>query len=620
MELLAEHIEHNIITKANNIFAPPPKLTVSEWAERYRVKSTESSATGGRWQNLPYQVEPMDCFTDPVVEEIVIMSSAQVGKTEIILNTIGYIADKLPAGSLIVFPTLEDSRIFSRTRLNPLFRDCKELRDKIAAPKSRMSGNTALYKEFLGGFFRLVGSGSASGLASMPLPYVLADEVDKYEATSEGDPLSLALERSKMQFNRKAMITSTPTVSGESRIEALYNLSDKRRFYVPCIHCEREQLLIFKNLKWDKVKDKEGKNMHKPETAYYVCENCGCVINDAQKNEMVKHGKWVAEAPFSGRAGFHINEFYSPFRTFAQIAQDFLKKKDDPETLQVFTNAVLGEVWNIPCEKMEEMELFNRIEKYYSEDDENEEQRKLPQEGALLTAGVDVQQDRLEVVVRLWGKGDESWGIEYHVFWGDPYQDIVWLKLDQLIRKQYTHASGVKLRIQCCAIDTGYATEQVYKYVNSRRWPTAAIKGKGGAGEPIVRNSTKPEKLKVPLHIIGVDTAKNTLYQRSFIVKSGPGKIHWNQNFSKQYFEQFTAERRIKKLKAGVETYVWNKPSGRSNEALDCEVYAYAARWIIGVPDLDYLVDQLSEAPSRESYEEERYNPHNSYNPFTDDL
>ena len=160
----------------------------------------------------------------------------------------------------------------------------------------------------------------------------------------------------------------------------------------------------------------------------------------------------------------------------------------------------------------------------------------------------------------------------------------------------------------------------MYQYVNRRRWPTAAIKGKGGAGEPIVRNSTKPEKLKVPLHIIGVDTAKNTLYQRSFIVKSGPGKIHWNQNFNKQYFEQFTAERRIKKMKAGVEKYVWEKPSGRSNEALDCEVYAYAARWITGAPDLAHLVDQLAEVPAKESAEESSFGHDNRYNPFTDDL
>jgi phage terminase large subunit GpA-like protein len=537
----------------------------------------------------------MDCFNDPKVERIVIMSSAQVGKTEIILNALGYVADKAPHGTLIIFPTLEDSRLFSRTRLTPLFRDCPVLKNKIAAAKSRDSGNTALYKEFNGGFFRLVGAGSASGLASMPLPYVFADEVDKYEPhKKEGDPLTLALVRNKMFWNRKAIITSTPSVSGESRIEKLYEQSDQRRFYVPCLHCEKEQLLMFKNLRWDKGHDKQGKKTHKPETAYYVCEHCGVVINDAEKNEMVRAGRWIAKGALNGVAGFHINEFYSPYRTFTHIAQEFLKSKDDPEKLQVFTNSVLGEVWNIPHEAMAEDELIKRGETYYKVDSKDEKERTLPQGGALLTAGVDIQNDRIEAVVRLWGKGDESWGVEYHVIWGDPYQDIVWNSLDDLLSKEYEHAAGVKLKIKCCAIDTGYATEQVYKYINTRRFPRVAVKGTGGRGDPLARNATKPDKLKVPLHLVGVDTAKNTLYQRSFIVKNGPGKMHWNQNFNKQYFEQFTAEKRIKKMRAGQEISVWEKPSGRANEALDCEVYAYAARYIAGIPNIDKLVDRLT--------------------------
>jgi len=646
-EDLELQVRATILARLHDLFKPPPRLNVDEWAEEKRILSSESNVIGGKWTNYSYQVEPMRCFKDPDVEEIVICSSAQIGKTDIMLNILGYIIDCMPAGVLVIFPTIENARIFSRTRLEPMIRDCAALAKKMTAYKSRDKSSTILFKQYPGGFARIIGAKSESDLASMPLPYIFGDEIDKYISLKKGgDAYSLALERSKMQPFNKSIATSTPSLAGESKIQAKFDASDQRHFYVPCPECGVFQILIFKNIKWESktfknvktlnafvkkalvdktrfMKSKRNKlRVHFYNTSYYKCPECQAHWTDLQVKNAVRDGYWKAHQPFTGTAGFKIWELYSlnPKITMARIIAKYLKMKDNPDDLHTFTNATLGEVYNLPSESMKETALYKRREKYYCKEDGY----KLPAKGAVITCGVDVQPDRLEATVRLWGADGESWGLEYYVWEGDVINDVrVWNNLDRLIEKEYIHASGVVLKIEACAIDTGYAaTDAVYLYINRKRWPRLAIKGRGGVGEPLVRRSSKPDKLEVPLHLIGVNTAKNTIYQRSLIARKGPGYIHWNENFSAIYFEQFTAEKRVRRFRSGNEEHVWEKPPGRKNEALDTEVYAYAALYNLMIPDMQALVDDLDpkKVKEREKEKQSTIPSEAPYNRFTSDI
>jgi phage terminase large subunit GpA-like protein len=623
----------------NETFRPPPKQTVAEWTPKNIFMSTKTGDPyDGPYIPFSYQHEILNCAADPAITDITLMTSAQVAKTSSLLIMGLWRIQNRPGGMLFVRETKEAIKYMSNSRFTPMVECSPTLGDYIAPQEYKSTKNTVLYKDTKGGFVRFVTAGTPGDLSSSPASTILADEIDKYENTKEGDPIELAKERMKRQLMPLLITACTPTIAGESRIEARFNMSDKRRFYVSCIHCGFEQILLFDNIKWesekfDNVKEsmkrfyEDGRHfiesthhkdkLHFPDTAHYVCKECGCVINDFEKNLMVKNGRWIAERPFNGHVGFWINELYSPMTSFRDIVVSFLNKKDDPEMRQVFVNGTLGEVWKLPCEAMQQDSLFARREHYYESvvnaDTNAMTKPILPRGGAILTAGVDVHPDRIEVVVRLWGSGYESWGIEYHVFHGDPTQEIIWLKLRSLLHKYYEHPSGIKLRIQKCAIDSGYATEHVFNFVERIKWPTVAIMGRGGEGHPLWK-SGKAER-KVPYFLIGVDTAKNTLWQRSYIERPGPGYMHWNHNFSEIYFDQLTNERRISKKTATGLKYVWDLPPGKNNEALDCEVYAYAALHLVGIPDYEYAIKQITD-PVKEAPVEYRREP----NPFTDDL
>ena len=320
----------------------------------------------------------MDAFSDHDVSEVVIMSSAQVGKTEFLNNVLGYHVHQDPSPILLLQPTLEMAETYSKDRLAPMIRDTPALNELIKDPRARDSGNTLLKKNFPGGFLAMAGSNSPSSLASRPCRIVLCDEVDRYPASAgtEGDPVNLARKRTATFLNRKICLTSTPTEKGKSRIEIAYEASDKRRYAVPCPHCDEMQPLDWSNVKWDK---------DKPETAHYVCRECGCVIDHKEKVKMLKGGEWVAGAPFKGVAGFHLSELYSPWRTWAEVAIDFLQAKQQPELLKTWVNTSLGETWEESGEKADPDILYSRREEYTDP----------PEDVLLVVASVDTQDDRL---------------------------------------------------------------------------------------------------------------------------------------------------------------------------------------------------------------------------------
>lgn len=329
----------SLVCDLSKIWAPPPKWTISQWADNRRYLSSEASAEKGRWRTsrAEYQRGIMDAIGDPAIEQVVVMSSAQVGKTEILSNTIGYYVDFDPSPIMLVQPDEAMAETFSKDRLASMFRDSPSLRNKVASPRTRDSGNTILHKRFPGGHITMVGANAPSGLASRPIRVVLLDEVDRYpmSAGTEGDPVNLAIARTKNFWNRRIVMVSTPTVKGFSRIEKAFEQSDQRHFFVPCPHCGHEHILRWANVKW---KDD-------PALALLVCPSCEKNFTTAQKNNAVKKGHWKATAPFNRIAGFHLNELYSPWRTLAEIVDDFLRAKDDPCTLQVWMNTSLGEAW-----------------------------------------------------------------------------------------------------------------------------------------------------------------------------------------------------------------------------------------------------------------------------------
>ena len=511
----------------------------------------------------------MDAYSDPRIHTIVCMKSAQVGWTEIINNVVGYVIDQNPGPMLLIQPTLEMAQTWSKDRLAPMLRDTKRLQNKVKDPRSRDSGNTMLHKTFPGGHITMAGANSPASLASRPIRDVLCDEVDRYppSAGSEGDPINLAKKRTTTFYNRKILIGSTPTIKGHSRIEMAFEDSDQRRYYVPCPECDEMQTLKWSNIQWD-----EGQ----PHTARYVCDCCGVLIAEKHKHKMLAGGEWIAaNNDFPGVAGFHINELYSPWRKWSEVVTDFLAAKKSPETLKTWVNTSLGESWEEEGESVEPDALYNRRE-YYS--------APVPDGGLLLTAGIDTQDDRIELLVEAWGEGEERWPIDKKVLYGDPSKQGIWDQLDAHLGVEYEHASGVKMRIAAACIDSGgHFTQQVYKFVKNKFGRRIyAIKGKSTPGSPLVGKSSKSNMAAIPLFPVGVDTAKELIYARLRIQEPGAGYHHFPiaEWCNQEFFDQLTAEKKITKYRRGFPFQEWIKTRPR-NEMLDCSVYSLAALIIL---------------------------------------
>ena len=493
---------------------PPPELTLSQWADRYRMLSAESSAEPGRWHTdkAPYQREIMDAIGDAHIRRVVIMCAAQLGKTELLLNILGYFMAYAPAPILVMQPTLDMGQTFSKDRLAPMIRDTPVLRGLVDV-KSRYAGNTILKKNFPGGHITIVGANSATGLASRPIKVLLADEVDRYpgSAGTEGDPLSLAQKRQTTFWDKKTVMVSTPVIKGHSRIETEYNQSTREEWNVPCPECGHYQPFVWANLIFDP--DDLQKEI------VYKCERCGCVANEYRWKQQSQQGRFVAENPGAETRGFHLNTLASTFCGWKEIVQKFIVAKEqldqgNPEGMKVWVNTELGETWEERGEQVEDTELFNRREIYDA---------VVPEEVLVLTAGVDVQDDRFEVEIVGWGVGKESWGIRYQKIYGDMLKEQVWEDLDAFLQTVWCKKDGTALRIISCCIDSGgHHTDQVYRFTKERYergvW---AIKGKGGAEVPYIRNPTTNNRVKTPLFIIAEEKYQAHLREKGPDLKIG---------------------------------------------------------------------------------------------------
>lgn len=553
-------------TRASAALLPPPRLTVSEWADRHRVLDNTSPEPGPwRTDRTPYLREIMDSLSpSEACERVVFVKAAQVGGTEALLNFCGYLMAHAPAPILLVQPTVEMAKRFSKQRLDSLIESTPVLRGKVKDPRSRDSGNTVLMKEFAGGVLILTGANSAVGLRSLPAKYVLADELDAWpaDADGEGDPFTLACKRTvAFGTQRKIFAVSTPTIEGLSRIEALWNQSDQRYYQVPCLRCGHYQKLVWAQLRWP-----EGR----PEEARYHCEACEHPHENWQKTEMLARGRWRATAAGDGRTrGYHLSALYAPvgWPSWPDLAREFVEAKRARETLQVFVNTVLGETWRDEAAvPLEADALYGRREPFAAE---------APAGVSLITAGADVQADRIECEVVGWGAGEESWSLGYFVIHGDTGQPEVWSDLDRLLARQWKHESGLLLPVSAACVDAGFETATVTEFCSQRRGRRVfAVKGSSGFGKPIwPRRATSGGRHRGEIFLIGADTAKERVYSRLRVEHPGPGYCHFPIDRGRDWFEMLVSERII--VERGERKF--SKPAGVRNEALDARAYATAA-------------------------------------------
>lgn len=578
----------------NSGLRPDPILTVSQWADRYRVLNSEASAEPGPWRTdrTPYLREILDLLSPTnAMREVVFMKGSQVGGTEAGLNWLGFVIHHAPGPTMMVQPTVDLAKRASKQRLDPMITACPVLSEKVSDPRARDSGNTMLAKEFAGGVLVLTGANSAAGLRSMPVKNLMLDEIDAYprDVDGEGSAIALATARTRTFARRKIFKISTPTYKGASAIEAAYESSDRRRFYVPCPHCQFSQVLKWANLRWDKLPN--GKPDHAK--VRYVCEKCGEGIKEHHKTQMLAKGVWVAENPGARVAGFHLSALYSPlgWYSWAALVDDWYEAQKDPNLLKVFINTALGETFEIRGEDTPEWQnLYARRESYPI--------GTVPPRAVLLTAAVDVQKDRLEATVVGWNRR-EAWVIDHHIILGDTSTDVPWRDLDKLVGKSWPHASGTALTISLLAIDTGFNTTRVYDWVRSQSSrQVMAVKGRDDLTQPIgspklleVKQSGKRVKRGVRLWTVGTNVLKSDVYGRlklprptdEEIARSGfpPTYIH-TPMLGEEYYRQLTAEQFVlSNAKSGHARYHWVK-TYPNNEALDCLCYNLAAYYAVG--------------------------------------
>ena len=584
---------HDFIEQVcKNYWAPPPLLNISEWADQNRVLSSESSAEPGKWHTdrAPYQREIMNAVTQSDIEKVVVMSSSQVGKSEMINNVIGYYIDIDPCPMLFIQPTDGMAEDYSKRRISSLIRDTKVLNVKVANSKGRDVNNTIMMKAFPGGFLAMAGANSPSGLASRPIRILLCDEVDRYpdSAGTEGDPIQLAEKRTITFWNRKKVFVSTPGIKGISRIEFEYLSGTQEEWRIECPHCGEPIYINLYGMIYNYHKDTKGN---------YIIEDivfrCPACIKEFDELEWKSQkGDWIARnQEAKGVRSFKLNAFVSPWYTWNAIVSEYLKVKDDPELYKVFVNTVLGETYEVKGEIENEEYLIKRREKYTAE---------LPDGVLFLTAGVDVQDRWIEYDIVGWGKGEESWGIKHGIVMGSPGKKETWETVDDVLKSTYRFEDGIGLTVGCACIDSGgHYTSQVYEYCKrneSRR--IFAIKGQGGAGIPLIHRITRTKKENAALIILGVDEGKTAIINSLKVLSEGPFYCHFpnNEDYDVAYFKGLISERQVPRKYKGRVTMNWEKVSSEArNEPFDLRNYARAALKLIN-PVFEKLEKRLEEA------------------------
>ena len=594
-----------VLAKSLRGFKPPENLTVSEWADKKRRLSSESSAEVGPWRTsrTPYLKEPMDAFTDPKVRHIVIVSASQVGKSEAINNMLGYIIDQDPSSILFIHPNIVDAKDYSKLRIAPMIRDCKALREKVSDPKSRDSANTIMQKSYPGGILTLCGSTEAHALASKPIRYIFGDERDRWasSAGTEGDPWKLASARQITFYNAKSVEVSTPTVKGSSVIADAYMLGTQERWKTRCPHCGEYNEIVFESIRYTKIEIGEGEKKKCQATdIYYICPSCGGISTEAEMKK--QPARWEADNPdaygTNSTRSFWLSAWISPWASWASTINEFLEAIGNPLKMQVVYNTRFGLLWENRGDIEDEDSIMARREEYSAE---------LPNGVLLLTLGVDTQDDRFEYEVVGHGHFGETWSIMRGVILGRPDDDEAWAELDLIIDRIFRFENGVGLPISTTFIDEGgHFTQEVRIHCLQRQGKKVfAIKGRGGSDIPY---TSPPKKQKIVyrrrivatcwVFEIGVDAGKEIIMDNLKVQTPGKRYCHFpkRDEYGKDYFKGLLSEHLVYKKDRKTNPWVWEKIVGHErNEPLDCRNYALAGAKALQ-PDYDALEQKLRNA------------------------
>ena len=599
-KLKTAHLFQRVI---KNTLMRPEELTVSQWAEKYRVLS-EASNISGKWSNAitPYLVGIMDAFNDPHIREIYFCKSTQVGGTEALINILCYCITQQPAPAMIVYPSDDLAKDISSEKLKPAFRLIPEVKKIFYEGSSK-----ELKLRFKTMALYLRGAGSPSKLASKEIKYLFFDEIDKMGGASakEASPFNLAMERTKTyKASRKVYACSTPTLATNYICNLHDNADEVRHYFVPCTHCGEMIELLFANVIYDKDEEKEMSNYDRAKTAVYVCPECGCEILDSDKPAMLKAGEWRAVkkrgigVPKS--VGFWINSLYSVFVTWADAAEEFLKSKDDPEMLQNFVNSWLAEPWEDTKLKTNEDTVMER--------QTDVPELIVPEWAKILTAGVDVQETSFYYTIRAWGEYSTSQNIAHG-------QVLDFFSIERIMNGEFVTEDGRRMVVDLALIDSGYQADSTYDFcIDHSDW---ALPVKG-ASNPMrdrykISKVDKRDSKAYGMQIIIVDGGQ---YKDSIAARmrreNGTGSWMVYKDCDEEYAKQVTSEHKVTERKNGKRgAMVWKqKHSHGDNHYLDCEVYAFAAAEIMGVRELHL---QTESAEKQQEKTEETYTPEESW-------
>jgi len=579
-EQVASQEAHEIYSVADggNVFAKawadgwriPEPIPVDEWADKHRILPRESSSEHGQWRTdrTPYLREPMQVLSDEhPCKRVVMIFGTQTGKTETGNNWVGSSIHQSPSSMMVVQPTVEMGKRWTRQRLNPMITLTPELQDKIKPARSRDSGNTTTMKEFPGGFIVIAGSNSAASLSSMPVRRLFLDEVDRYphDVDGEGHPVDIASRRTSSFPRRKELLTSTPTTEDESVIAEEYELSDQRHYYVACPICQHKQILRDENLTDDGT---------------YLCEQ-GHTFEEHHKTKMLDDGEWIAHNPDSEVPGFHLPSYYAPVGlgySWADIAGLRLKAKQKPEKEKTYINTIMAETYKDESGRVDWKDVAARKGLYIS--------RTIPVGCLMLTAGVDVQDDRFAVVIWGWGRNEKMWAIDYFEVPVNPGLESDWKIIgEKVLDVVYQNQFGVDMQVLSTGLDTGgHYTHMAYNYARTRKHRRVlAMKGSSFKNKPIIatRPSAKDVDVRgktiragVDLWNIGTDTAKGAIFAKlnaDSDAEPAEYRINFPSDMTDEFFIQLTSER------YDTTQQKWVKPRSIRNEVLDCTVYGFAA-------------------------------------------
>lgn len=596
---------------------PPELLPMDVYADRYHVLPA-GSAAGRRWstERTPYIREILRRLSpDDPCQEIVMMFASQMSKSEAALVFLGHSISHDPGHVMLVQPTVDDAKKFSKRRVAKLIDGSPTLRDLVGPTKSRDSDNTQLFKSWPGGSLTMVGANAPSGLASVPIQKLILDEVDRYPSSAgeEGDPVSLAKQRTATFGSRRKIVApSTPTIAGESRIEAWYLEGDQREFWVPHLGCGAYQRLKFENMRWEKGH---------PETVHMVCIECGERIEEHEKAAMLAEGEWRAGAPYNGKTrSYHISALYAAPGlgwTWREIVEKFLEAKGDPALLQTVVNLLFGETWKRPeGETIDAGSLLDRREGTEVTDGYYRPGRRIPDRCLVVTVAADTQADRIEAEVVGWGDGEESWSLDYVTIPGntESLSDPCWEALWRVVARRWVRTDGVVLRASIGGIDcggTGTTTDTVLEWVRSVHGrdgiPCFALKG-GPAGPRAIwpNKATVAESGKGRMFVIGQDNAKLRLFARLPHETTSAGYCHFPKVYpsgreaDRAHFDQLVSEERHETKTRGQTTYRWRKRRGQvRNEVLDVRVYNIALLEALKRQGLDWKAVAMHVLDSR---------------------